>query len=81
VRRSAFAAVLGRRGSTSPSRPSRQGNVNPYSPSVAGQMIIGHTKFAPPGHLLGPWAGFAVFCAYTAATLIAAANTLHRRDA
>lgn len=58
-----------------------QGNVNPYLPSVAGQMIIGHTKFAPPGHLLAPWTGFAVFCAYTAATLIAAAITLHRRDA
>jgi ABC-2 type transport system permease protein len=44
-------------------------------------MIIGHTKFAPPGHLLAPWTGFSVFCAYTAATLIAAAITLHRTDA
>ena len=58
-----------------------QGNVNPYLPSVAGQMIIGHTKFAPPGHLLAPWTGFSVFCAYTAATLIAAAINLRRTDA
>jgi len=56
-------------------------DVSPYLPSVAGQMIIGHTKFTPPGHLLGPWAGFAVFCGYTAATLIAAAVMLRRRDA
>jgi ABC-2 type transport system permease protein len=44
-------------------------------------MIIGHTKFTPPGHLLSPWAGFAVFCGYAAAILLAAAMTLHRRDA
>jgi ABC-2 type transport system permease protein len=58
-----------------------QGDVNPYLPSVAGQMIIGHTKFTPPGHLLPPWTGFAVFCGYAAAALLAAAVTLHRRDA
>lgn len=56
-------------------------DVSPYLPSVAGQMIIGHTKFSPPGHLLAPWAGFAVFCGYTAAVLAAAAVTLCRRDA
>jgi ABC-2 type transport system permease protein len=61
--------------------PAWQNNVGPYLPSEAGQMIIGRTKFTPPGHLLGPWAGFAVFCGYTAATLIAAAITLRRRDA
>ena len=54
---------------------------NPCLPSVAGQAIIGHTKFTPPGHLLPPWTGFAVFCGYAAATLIAAAIMLSRRDA
>jgi ABC-type transport system involved in multi-copper enzyme maturation permease subunit len=58
-----------------------QNDVNPYLPSVAGQMIIGHTKFTPPGHLLSPWSGFAVFCGYAAAALIAAAISLTRRDA
>ena len=56
-------------------------NVSPYLPSAAGQVIIGTTKFTPPGHLLSPWNGFAVFCGYTAATLIAAAFALHWRDA
>lgn len=51
-----------------------------YLPSAAGQAIIGHTKFTPPGHLLSPWAGFALFCAYTGATLTAAAVVLNRRD-
>ena len=58
-----------------------QEDVNPYLPSVAGQVIIGRTKFTPPGHLLAPWAGFAVFCAYTAAALVAATILLHHRDA
>jgi ABC-2 type transport system permease protein len=58
-----------------------QDGLNPYLPSVAGQAVIGHTKFTPPGHLLSPWTGFAVFCGYTAAILIAAAITLSRRDA
>ena len=39
------------------------------------------TKFTPPSHLLAPWTGFAVFCGYAPATLIAAAITLSRRDA
>jgi ABC-2 type transport system permease protein len=51
-----------------------QDDVNPYLPSVAGQAVIGRTKFTPPGHLLSPWTGFAVFCGY-------AAITLRRRDA
>ena len=53
----------------------------PYLPSVAGQAIIGHTKFTPPGRLLFPWTGFAVFCGYAAAVLVAAAITISRRDA
>jgi ABC-2 type transport system permease protein len=56
-------------------------DINPYLPSVAGQMIIGHTKFTPPGHLLTPWVGFAVFCACTVAVLTAAAISLDQRDA
>lgn len=56
-------------------------DVTPYLPSAAGQVIIGPTKFTPPGHLLAPWAGFAVFCGYAATVLITAAITMHARDA
>jgi ABC-type transport system involved in multi-copper enzyme maturation permease subunit len=58
-----------------------QDAVTPYLPSVAGQAVIGRTKFAPPVHLLPPWAGFGVFCGYAAAALIASALALTRRDA
>jgi ABC-2 type transport system permease protein len=58
-----------------------QEHVNPYLPSVAGQVIIGRTKFTPAGHLLSPWTGLAVFCGYTLAVLIAAATALDHRDA
>lgn len=51
-----------------------------YLPSAAGQAIIGRTKFTPPGHLLSPWTGFTVFCAYAAAVLIASVVCLNRRD-
>ena len=61
--------------------PAWQNGVGPYLPSGAGQAIIGRTKFAPPGHLLPPWSGFAVACGYTAAVLIAAAVTIRQRDA
>jgi hypothetical protein len=61
--------------------PSWQAAITRYLPSVAGQAVIGYTKFTPPGQLLSPWAGFALFCAYTAAVLTAAALTLNRRDA
>ena len=55
---------------------------HPYLPSNAGQALIGRTKFAPQGlHLLSPWLGFAVVCAYAAAALIAAMVVLSRRDA
>lgn len=60
--------------------PSWQAVIIRYLPSAAGQAVIGQTKFAPPGHLLSPWAGFALFCAYSLATLAAAALTLNRRD-
>ncbi len=58
-----------------------QAHISRYLPSAAGQAIIGRTKFAPPGHLLSPWAGFALFCLYTLAALIAGAALLNRRDA
>jgi ABC-2 type transport system permease protein len=57
-----------------------QAHITKYLPSAAGQAIIGRTKFAPPGHLLSPWAGFALFCLYALAALIAAAVILNRRD-
>jgi ABC-2 type transport system permease protein len=58
-----------------------QDTVTRYLPSVAGQAVIGRTKFTPPGHLLSPWAGLGLFGAYSAAVLIAAVITLNRRDA
>lgn len=58
-----------------------QDQVNPYLPSVAGQVIIGRTKFTPAGHLLAPWTGFAVLCGYTLAIMIAASIAMHHRDA
>jgi ABC-2 type transport system permease protein len=59
-----------------------ENTVTPYLPSEAGQALIGRTKFAPQGlHLLSPWVGFAVVCAYAATILIAAALLLSRRDA
>jgi len=61
--------------------PSWQAALTRYLPSVAGQAVIGRTKFTAPGPPPSPWAGFALFCAYTAVVLIAAALALHRRDA
>jgi ABC-2 type transport system permease protein len=58
-----------------------QDAITRYLPSTAGQAVIGHTKFTPPGHQLTPWTGLGLLCAYTAATLIAAAVSLNRRDA
>jgi hypothetical protein len=58
-----------------------QDTVVPYLPAAAGQAIIGQTRFAAPGpHLLAPWTGFAILCAYTAVALTAAAVTLSTRD-
>jgi len=58
-----------------------QDTLTRYLPSAAGQAVIGHTRFTPPGHQLTPWTGLGLFCAYTAATLVAAAVALNRRDA
>jgi len=63
--------------------PSSWGHaVTPFLPSDAGQALIARTKFAPQGlHLLSPWVGLAVVCAYATAALAAAAVLLRRRDA
>ena len=52
-----------------------------YLPAEAGQAIIGHTRFAvDDAHLLDPWTGFALLCAYTVIALTAAGIALARRD-
>jgi ABC-2 type transport system permease protein len=53
-------------------------SIDPYLPSNAGEAImnIGHNA-----HTLSPWAGLAVFAAYVAAVIAAAAVLLLRRDA
>jgi ABC-2 type transport system permease protein len=53
--------------------------VHAYLPSTAGQLIAQATQ--QPGSVLSPWQGFGVFCAWTAAMLIAAGVVLYRRDA
>ena len=58
--------------------PSWANAIDKYLPSNAGQAIFHvHTQ----AHMLSPWAGFAVFCAYAAAALVGAGYLLHRRDA
>jgi len=57
-----------------------QNDIDPYLPSVAGQALIGHGPMTPD-HVLSPWGGFGVFCAYAAASLVAGAVLLVRRDA
>ena len=54
-------------------------HVHAYLPSEAGQLIA--QAHQQPGNLLSPWQGFGVFCAWTAALLIAAGILLYRRDA
>lgn len=58
-----------------------QDTITRYLPSAAGQAIIGRTKFTPAGPVLAPWSGFALFCGYAVAVLVAAAVVLNRRDA
>jgi ABC-2 type transport system permease protein len=53
--------------------------ISPYLPLNAGTAIATST-FEDPHHL-APWAGFGLFCAYTAVVLVAAAAGLVRRDA
>ncbi len=54
-------------------------SVSPYLPLNAGTTVATDTFDNP--HHLSTWGGFAVFCAYAAIALIAAAITLKRRDA
>jgi hypothetical protein len=63
--------------------PSSWQSATRYLPSSAGQAIIGHTRFASASThtLLSPWTGFGLFCAYVAATFVAAAINLNHRDA
>jgi ABC-2 type transport system permease protein len=53
--------------------------INPYLPSNAASSLF-TARPDPADHLLKPWPGFAVFCAYAAVLLVAAAITLVRRD-
>jgi ABC-type transport system involved in multi-copper enzyme maturation permease subunit len=53
-------------------------HITPYLPSNAGQAVM--SVHQAPGEL-APWTGFAVFCGYAAASIIAAAILLKRRDA
>lgn len=55
-----------------------QDNIGPYLPSTAGAALY---DLHPEAGSLDPWTGFAVFCLYAVAGLIAAAFVLHRRDA
>src|SRR5437773_1913620 len=47
---------------------SSQDTLGPYLPMHAGDTIY---TIRPEAHLLGPWAGFGVFCLYAAAALAA----------
>jgi len=53
--------------------------INPYLPVNAGTAVA--TVRFDNSHHLAPWAGFGVFCAYTAVVIAAAAIALVRRDA
>jgi ABC-2 type transport system permease protein len=55
-----------------------QANISPYLPSNAGAALY---DLHPDSTSLAPWNGFAVFCLYAAAALVAAAIVLKRRDA
>lgn len=52
--------------------------INPYLPSNAGSDVLSNTTDAG---MLAPWTGFALFCAYSVVTFLAAAVLLVRRDA
>jgi ABC-2 type transport system permease protein len=58
---------------------SLKNSINPYLPSNAASAFFTATP-DPADHLLRPWAGFAVFCAYAVILLAAAAVLLVRRD-
>jgi ABC-2 type transport system permease protein len=54
-------------------------SINPYLPLNAGFAVA--TSTFEDSHHLSPWGGFAVFCAYAAVAVAAAAIGLLRRDA
>lgn len=54
-------------------------SISPYLPLNAGTTIASHS-FDNPNHL-SVWGGFALFCAYALAAVLAAAITMTRRDA
>jgi ABC-2 type transport system permease protein len=59
--------------------PSSIGNsVHPYLPSSAG---AGVGQSVLDAHMFSPWGGFALFCGYVIAAVVAAAYLLMRRDA
>jgi ABC-2 type transport system permease protein len=53
-------------------------SIDPYLPSNAGGAVW---TIHPDPNTLAPWAGFGVFCAYAAVSLLIAAVLLARRDA
>jgi ABC-type transport system involved in multi-copper enzyme maturation permease subunit len=55
-----------------------QPHVIPYLPSNAGASVF---QVHPDTGMLGTWTGFAVFCAWAAAALVAGLVVLKRRDA
>ena len=55
-----------------------QDTVGRYLPMNAGNTIY---TVRPEAHMLGPWAGFGVFCLYAAAALAAGFALIGRRDA
>jgi ABC-2 type transport system permease protein len=55
-----------------------QPHIVPYLPGNAGGSVW---AVHPEAGMLGPWAGFAVFCAWAAAALVGGAIVLRRRDA
>jgi ABC-2 type transport system permease protein len=51
--------------------------INPYLPSNAAGVLW---TITPESHTLAPWAGFALFCGYAAASIAIAAVLMLRRD-
>ena len=58
--------------------PSWQDTIGPYLPMNAGDTIY---TVRPEAHMLGPWAGFGVFCLYAVAALATGFVLIGRRDA
>lgn len=55
-----------------------QDTIGPYLPMNAGDTLY---TVRPEAHMLGPWAGFGVFCLYATAALAAGFALIGRRDA